>query len=293
MIRRIGILGLACIGLLVPALACDDLTLPAQPDAGNVTPPVGDGGGGSNPSLKLPAYAPANAIAGDVVQAYNTTIANWATLDTAGKVNAVSWNLPLIAVTSLESATFMGRQWMNVSAEVKRDTALTGLAVDFLPTGHLPNGIYNVQHWEFHIAFQAIEEVKTIDCADPTMPAFNIIPPVWSVLPPPDNCFPAMGIHAISGMAPEFNGQRFTFSNLLVYYRGNGSLKDVGAKLTSFEPKATTQLFKERKSFNITFPTLPAGALGRAANVPSTLSCNYDSANDAYVMTASGFVPAT
>lgn len=290
--RRIGILGLVGGALLLPCLAaCDDLTLPQQ-DGGTGVTPQPDGG---NPPTggKLPDYAPPNAIAGDVKQELNTTIATWATLGGDGKVNAVGWNLPLAAVSALEGAKFDARVWMNVPEEVKRDTSITGIGYDYLAIGHVPNGVYNVAHWEFHVVFQDFPEVQAITCSDPTLPAPNLVPQGWGVLPPPDNCFSAMGIHAINFAAPEFNAQRFTYTNLLVYYRGDGKLKDVGTKLTSFEPKATVQLLKERKTFTIPFPAMPANAVGRPGMIPSTLTAEYNATADAYVITVSGFQPST
>ena len=284
---RISILGLVGIALVVPSVACDDLALPARPDDGGVTP---TGDGGAPTGVVLPAYAPAGAIAGDVKQAMNSTLATWVTLDTAGKVKDVNWNLPLTAVTSLDGAPFDARVWMNFPPEAARDTALTGFAYDWLSFGHFPNGIYDVGHWEFHMVVQDFADVQAIDCQDPTLPAAEIVPSTYYVLPPPDNCFPGMGIHSIHLGAPEFQKERFTYSNMLVYYR-TGKLKDVGTKLASMEPKVTTSFLKERKSFTIALPELPPGSIGRATLVPTTLVASYDSANDAFIFTAGGLVP--
>ncbi len=290
--RRINLLRLVGVIALLPCFACDDLTLPQQPDGGSSgVAPGGDSGGA--PQANIPPYVPKDAKIGQVTEALNSTLVTWATVDTANKVNGFYWNLPLSAVSALEGAKFDARVWMNVPAEVSRDTAITGLGYDYLAIGHVPNGVYNVAHWEFHVVFQDFNEVQNIDCSDSTLPPPPMVPQGWGVLPPPDNCFSAMGIHAINFAAPEFNGQRFSYTNLLVYYRGNGKLKDVGPRLTSFEPKATVQNLKERKTFTIPFPTMPPGAIGREGMVPSTMQATYDSANDVYIISVTGFQQAS
>jgi hypothetical protein len=290
-------LGVLCVSVLSASFVasfagCDDLQLPARPDAG--VAPVADGGDAATIQTggALPAYAPPGAIAGEIASAFNTTLATWATLDPTGKVETVGWNLPLTAVAALKSSKFDARLFMRFPPQVGRDTALTGMAYGYMPAGHVPFGVYNNPHLDFHVAFQDLGELATIDCSDPTLPANEIIPMGWGMIPPPDNCYAQMGIHAIFFGAPEFNGQRFTKTAVLVYYQGNGSLKGKGAKLFSWEPKMAVDLLEARQTFEMPIPALPPGTIGRAGPQPTVAKATYDTANDVYIVTVSGWAPA-
>lgn len=297
--RSVTILGL--VVLAVPCVAvvaggCEPLAIPAQPDA-STSQPTGDAAGAIDATtandLPLPPYAPPNAIKGEIKLALNSTFATWATLGADGKVDSVGWNLPLTAVAALDGAAFDVRTFMTFPAEVRRDTLITSMSYGYLATGHVPQGVYNTPHLDFHIAVQPMEEIMAIDCSDPTLPADELIPPGWGIIPPPDNCFGQMGIHCIFFGAPEFNGERFTSSSVLIFYQGNMSLKGKGAKVSSFEPKFTATFIKERKSFDIPMPVFPPGAVGRPGLQPTKVRAEYNAQHDAYVITANGWVPAS
>lgn len=289
--RTIFAVGLIGVALGLPWVAgCDELEVPpgTAPDGGSsgTVPP---GGGGT-----LPTYAPQGAIAGEIAQGFGTTIATWATRGADGKIDTLSWNLPLSAVTAMENARFDARTWVRAPAEALADTSITAISFDYMASGHVPNGVYNVPHWEFHIALQDFQQIQAIDCTDPTLPENQIIPMGWSMLPPPDNCFPTMGIHAIDSRAPEFNGQRFSYTSVLIYYRHPPqAAAGLGAKISSIEPKVTSAALKERKSFTLEWPELPAGALGKPGFSPTLMSANYDASGDAFVFTVSRFKPTS
>lgn len=270
-------------------IGCDDLTVPQQPGDGGASTSSSSG----NTAVGLPPGAPATAVPGQIVSAFSGTLATWGNVDAAKAINGFGWNVPLASVNALIQTKFDTRVWMEVPKQVTDEMGITGFAFDHLPAGHIPVGVYDVPHWEFHLIFQDFKEIQALDCSDPTLPPPTIVPQPYNVLPPPDNCFPAMGIHAVNGAAPEFNGQKFVFSNLMVFYRGNGSLKEKGTRVVSFEPKVTSQFLTTRKSFTIQLPQLPPQAIGREVKVPTTVTAEYDPTNDTFIFNAAGLVPAT
>ena len=285
---RINVLSLIGLGLLLPCLACDDPQAATPTDGGGVVNPT-DGGQAVG---TLPSFAPAGAILGQTVKAFNSQLSTWAVME-GNTVKEVSWTLPLTAVTTLEGTTFFSRVWTNLPPQAIAASAHTGFAYDYIPLGHAPIGVYTTPHWEFHVIYQDFAEVQAIDCSDATLPAPELVPPGHLVMPPPDNCFPGMGNHALDLTAPEFNKEKFSVTHLLVYYQGNGVFKGKGAHLTSFEPKVTNEVFRARKSFSIVIPPVPPNAIGRATLVPTKLEGVYKEKEDVFVMTLSNYVPAT
>lgn len=285
---RTGVLSFICVGLTAPFVACDDTAL--QTDAGTVNP---DGGTPVTTALTCPSYMPAGATCGETVPAFGTTISTWSETDPATKkINKISWNLPLTAVANVTGALADTRVWFHFPPQVLADTAITGMVYDYLPKGHVPKGIYDTPHFEFHLIVQDLEETRAIDCADPTLPADNIVIAPFFVLPPPDNCIGAMGIHAVDSTAPEFNKAKFNISNVMVYWHGKGA--GATANFRSMEPKATIETFQARQSFKWKdFITLPPNAIGHATTMGTKINADYDKVNDSYVISLSNFVPVT
>jgi hypothetical protein len=286
-----GLMGVVvpCLGL---GLACEPLALPQQP-----APPSGEGGvgvdgGGSSEGLPLPSFAPPGAIRGEVKRSMNSTLATWATLGDDGKVASIGWNFPMTMVSALQAAAFDQRTFLDFPPEVARDTLVTSMSYGILIAGHLPAGVYNTPHFDFHIAVQAQEEILATDCSDPTMPVDEIVPPGWGLIPPPDNCIVGMGIHCIFFGHPEFNGERFTKSSVLIYYQGDLGLKGKGAKISSFEPKFSNAFINERKDFDIPMPQFPPDSVGRPGLQPTNIRAVYLASEDEYILTASEWSPA-
>jgi len=224
-------------------------------------------------------------VQGEVKELFGKRVTNWAVLDPkTGKLLAFKWTLPVPTVQNVPSNVQSDvRFWMKVPEEFTKQTVFTGMSFDFLPHGHAPVGVYDMPHWEFHfITFTQAESVG-IDCKDPTMPPDRLLPaaPGWYVLPPPDNCVPGMGLHAVWSGLPELNSERFTKSFLPDYYHG---------KLASLEAKAASEYIVKRESFSLPTPKSPAPA---KSLLPKNLVVTWDQATDTHIWALTEFDDAT
>lgn len=97
------------------------------------------------------------------------------------------------------------------------------VTVDWNPHGHIPEGIYNVPHFDFHFYFITPAERALITCQDTDraiclkQPEAQQIPPNYAATP---EGLPKMGWHWVDITSPEFNGQSFTTTFIYGYYNG-------------------------------------------------------------------------
>ncbi|WP_394830846.1 hypothetical protein LVJ94_30485 [Pendulispora rubella] len=224
-------------------------------------------------------------VQGEVKELFGKKVTNWVVLDpTTKKVKAFKWTLPVTAVENVPANIQSDvRFWMKLPKEFTDQTLFTGMSYDILPHGHAPAGIYNVPHWENHFITFTQEESVAIDCRNAIFPADKLLPPEpgWFYIPPPDNCIPGMGFHAVSALLPEFNQEKFTRSFLPDYYNG---------KLASLESKASSEFLSKRESFVIPAPNVP---MPKATIIPTKVVVTWDRPSDTHIWAMTDFVDAT
>lgn len=178
---------------------------------------------------------------------------------------------------------------LDLPASVQAKSGLTQLTMYWEATGH-PPAPYLTPHFDFHFYTSAVADRAAITCADTTKPA--ALPEGYS-LPdedlPPDMakamgvskligvCVPQMGMHALptaelTATAP------FRGTMVIGYYQG---------KPIFIEPMLSRAMLDEKKSFDLTIPTVP----GLTANYPRTFHAAFDTASASYNFTYSNFAP--
>ncbi|MFC3034351.1 hypothetical protein ACFOEE_17735 [Pseudoalteromonas fenneropenaei] len=104
------------------------------------------------------------------------------------------------------------------------------------PAGHSPSGVYDIAHFDIHLAFVEKEELAAIQFADPEgqiLPPAEYMPPTSIPQTFPNGNYinvPGQGVHWYYNDTPEFNGGVFTETLLWGSYNG---------KLTFVEPMIT------------------------------------------------------
>jgi hypothetical protein len=251
--------------------ACDDLT-PIVKVTGNAD---GGEGGTTAPDSLMPINDP-NVIPGGITMAFGGKCQSWANKDPqTGKVVTLSYTIPLITITTIPStAPEDERILVDIPKEVVEQTTMHSLVYNYYPHGHKPLGVYDTPHWEFHMGAVTHEEFAQVDCSDKTTPVNEIMPDNWIYVPPPDNCVIGVGIHALNTQSPEFNKERFTLSEGMVFYHG---------LFYSVEPKITKTLITARTDYTIPITHIKKWPPG--TTVPERVTLKYNKEFDTYVAT--------
>ncbi len=124
------------------------------------------------------------------------------------------------------------------------------VALDWNPAGHMPPGIYDQPHFDFHFFTTTEAERSAIVPTDPEFdakaersPAPELVPAGYQKLP---GGVPLMGAHWVDPTSPELNGELFTRTFLYGSWDG---------KLTFAEPMITKAFLETRPDFRATVPT--------------------------------------
>lgn len=132
--------------------------------------------------------------------------------------------------------------------EMGVDTPFRWSLTNWNPQGHVPAGVYDVPHFDFHFYIQPLKERNRIDpgpcpvltdCADyerakVPVPAQYIHPDFEDL----DAVEPAMGNHLIDLTGPEFNGEPFTHTWIYGTYDG---------EITFYEAMITKEWFDRQR----------------------------------------------
>ncbi len=98
----------------------------------------------------------------------------------------------------------------------------THVLMDWNPQGHVPPGIYDVPHFDFHFYIIPNDERLNIEADDlaefANAPAQQYVPPLYLQIPGGE---PQMGAHWIDLLAPEFNNGSFTKTFIWGSYDGS------------------------------------------------------------------------
>lgn len=121
--------------------------------------------------------------------------------------------------------------------------------VDWNPLGHIPPGIYDVPHFDFHFYLISREERDSILPDDPDFAAKAARVPDSTLMPadyisPPDATVPRMGTHWIDPASHEFHGQPFTQTFIYGTWDGRVTFLEpmVSLAFLESEPDATTDV---------------------------------------------------
>ncbi len=118
------------------------------------------------------------------------------------------------------------------------------VALDWNPAGHMPPGIYDQPHFDFHFFSTTEAERGAIVPSDPEfeakgerVPASELVPAGYTKLP---GAVPLMGAHWVDPTSPELNGELFTRTFLYGSWDG---------KPTFAEPMVTKAFMETKPDF--------------------------------------------
>ncbi len=232
-------------------------------------------------------------VQGDCGAVFKGQICTWSRTKGDSVVDAGA----VVPVSSIEGAPADAQMaWppvaeakLKLPAAVQAKTGFTQLTVFWEPMGH-PPAPFMTPHFDFHFYLVPPGEEMTYDCKDLTKPA-NL--PAAYTLPdmelPPDMakmigvstlvgvCVPNMGMHSLPISEME-RKDTFTGDMVIGYYQG---------KPIFIEPMLTKAMLMEKKSFDLTIPTVP----GLGGNYPRAFHAEYDEKQQSYRFIFSGFAP--
>lgn len=149
--------------------------------------------------------------------------------------------------------------------------------VDWNPAGHMPPGIYDLPHFDFHFYTIDLAARNRIVRESPTfieqaerIPEAPFIPAGY-ISPSLDMVEPRMGRHWVNQASPELNGQ--TFTHTFVYGTWDG-------RLIFGEPMLTKAFLASKP--NLTVPVPMAESYSPAGPYPSAYGVHFDAGRREY-----------
>lgn len=184
---------------------------------------------------------------GETTSLGNGMVRSWVTLDDDGNALAIGVTFTEMALSGLP-----------IENSTEYDLALPASAMpfnhiglDWNPKGHIPPGIYDKPHFDFHFYMISPEERNSITATGDDMVKLskNVSPEYIpeSYVPTPGG-EPRMGAHWIDPTSPEFNNQSFTKTFIYGFYDG---------KMVFVEPMVT-KAFIETKPNTTDLIKVPA-----------------------------------
>lgn len=208
------------------------------------------------------------------------------TLDARGEPAAVGVRLSEGALTGLPAEPPPEADGWEYLLPLPKEASASGydhIALDWNPKGHVPPGIYDVPHFDFHFYLVSQGERQKITAVGDDLARTHRAPlpdrmPEGYVLPE-GTAVPRMGGHAIDPAAPEFNKQPFTRTFLYGFYDGE----------VIFVEPMVTQAFLETKP-NVVEPVRVPTTVARPGYYPARYSVKYDAAKREYVVALENLV---
>jgi hypothetical protein len=162
------------------------------------------------PKRKL--YGPSTSIGKGVARA-------WVMLDIESNPLALGVDISEMAVNSMGE---MQREYILSLPKMSNPTQFTTIELDWNPSGHEPEGIYSVPHFDVHFYMISEEDRLSIPAIDPPAmdeaPEEKYLPELYLGIPGVE---PEMGAHWVDLLSPEFNGGTFSNSLILGTYDAN------------------------------------------------------------------------
>jgi hypothetical protein len=195
-----------------------------------------------------------------------------------GEPIAIGVKMSEAALTGLQSEPPNDGDGWETILPLPKEAANSGydlIGIDWNPKGHIPIGIYDKPHFDFHFYMisQAKKDSITAKGEDlaraDKAPAPKYMPEGYIL--PKGTEVPRMGAHAIDPSAPEFNKQPFTMTFIYGFYDG---------QMAFMEPMMT-KAFLETKPNTKDRIKLPK-AYAKNGYYPTAYSVRYDATQREY-----------
>ena len=230
-------------------------------------------------------------VAGECADAFGADVCTWATMEDDAVVE-VGMTIPLASIEGApEYAPFTWPPAVGAAVQLPepaaRQNGLSHLTINWESMGH-PPATFLVPHFDFHFYLISPDERLAIDCSQLSKP--SDLPEGYGMpdeqLPPElveitgvetliGLCVPEMGMHSLVAVEME-SPEPFDGTLVVGYYEETPIF---------LEPMISRSLLLERRSFDLTVPAVP----GLQGEQPTMFRADYDSGQDAYRFTFSGF----
>lgn len=148
-------------------------------------------------------------------------------IDRDAKPTAIGIKISAAALTNLPATHPYDTPGVEFRVELPKEAANTGydhVTINWNPHGHIPPGVYDSPHFDFHFYMITPAERYKITLQGEGIalaqkqPAPEFMPQGYIL--PKGTAEPRMGVHAINSNAPEFNHQPFTRTFIYGFYDG-------------------------------------------------------------------------
>lgn len=208
------------------------------------------------------------------------------TLDGEGKPTAIGVRMTEGALTNLPTTHPLDTPGVEYPVALPNVAAITGydhFTVNWNPHGHIPHGVYDVPHFDFHFYLISPTERSKITLQGEDLdraqkqPAPEYMPNGYIL--PKGTAEPRMGAHAIDPRGPEFNNQPFLKTFIYGFYDG---------RMIFVEPMVT-KAFLESKT-NVTSSIRFPQNYQRHGYYPTYYRVGYDPVKKEHIIALEGLV---
>lgn len=199
--------------------------------------------------------------------------------DASGKPDAIGIVFTSDALEGLPAARDIGHSdvpYVLPMPEKGPKTVVDHVVINWEPSGHPPQKVYDVPHFDFHFYLVSQAEHASIrfnsenDSGEPSQQPPRDLLPVGYLIPP-GTAVPEMGVHAINTTSTEFQGQPFHATFIYGYYN---------QLLTFLEPMASLEFLKTKPSFSA--PVIRPARYSKPGTYPSRYTIDYNAVRKTY-----------
>lgn len=228
--------------------------------------------------------ASGQTILGDVLPFGNGTARSWVHVDGRGEPTTLGITLTEAALEGLPAEVTPGLIWMVeyiLSIPEMPLLPFDHIGVNWNPRGHIPAGIYNVPHFDFHFYTISPEQRSQITargedlerCRRSPMPGH--LPEGYVFAPESEE--PGMGGHWIDPLSHEFHGKDFTSTFLFGTHEGG---------IIFWEPMITKAYLETKPDASM--PLQVPQEYARDGYYPTGYSIRYDAGRKEYTVALEG-----
>lgn len=159
--------------------------------------------------------------------------------------------------------------------DAARPTGYDHVVLDWNPSGHPPEGVYSVPHFDVHFYLINSDEREAITFHGEgrtlamKAPETDLVPEGYVI--PPDAAVDRMGMHGLDATGPEFQGQAFTHNFIYGYYLG---------ELTFIEPMVSLAFLQSLPE--VTLAVKQPKRYSRPGWYPATYQIGFDAGDGEY-----------
>lgn len=210
-------------------------------------------------------------------------------IDNDGRPTAIGIKLSESALAGLPAEPPGDADGWEYVLSLPKEAAISGynhIGIDWNPHGHIPPGVYDKPHFDFHFYLISVEQREKITAKGEDLARAHRAPdpelmPEGYILPEGTEV-PRMGAHAIYPKAPEFNKLPFAKTFIYGFYDG---------QMIFLEPMMT-KAFLETKPNTMDPVKLPM-TYSKHAYYPTSYGVKYNANEREYEISLEGLCPGS